>query len=405
MDGFDKLINNRAPRRMILTFIAVSLVSTVISWFASAYIADIITEYIIRSSLSAMGGGKFTALPDSSAITKGEALLTEYSISADIPARLMECWDDIRVCCFSLSTGICIAVSLVWLIVSIRSLFGTYNQIEQLRTEALKIAENASYRISAAGEDFSCVRRLSDSLVLISDRLSYLTNRLQNEKDFLSEFLTDFSHQLKTSLAVIQLNSDILSDMKNISEEKRQMLSGEIQQNLDGMEELVISAIKLAKLNADSVAYTMNCTDISATCVEAMKRISPLLREKNISINASTPEENISLPHNRIWLCEAFENIIKNCADHSECSEISIEITSNPTLTTVAIEDNGKGIPQHEIPDLFRRFGKKSGNIRMTSAGVGMSISQKIVHAHKGEIIVYSEQGSGTRFEISFLNS
>lgn len=404
MDGFDKLINNRAPRRMILTFIAVILVSAVASWFASAYIADIITEYIIRSSLSALGGGKFTALPDSSAVTQGEALLTEYSISADMPARLMECWDNIRVCCFSVFMCICAAVSLVWLIVSIRSLFGTYNQIEQLRTEALKIAENVSYRIPSEGEDFSCVRRLSESLVLISDRLSYLTDKLQSEKDFLSEFLTDFSHQLKTSLAVVRLNSDILSDMKNISEEKRQMLSDEIQQNLDGMEELVISAIKLAKLNADSIAYTMNCTDISATCNEAVMRISPLLREKNISIRTSA-NEHISLPHDRIWLCEAFENIIKNCADHSDCSEISIEITSNPAVTTVAIEDNGKGIPQHEIPDLFRRFGKKSGNIRMTSAGVGMSISQKIIQAHKGEIIVYSELGSGTRFEISFLNS
>lgn len=404
MDGFDKLINNRAPLKMIFTFILVVLFSAAVSWFASAFAADIITEYIIRSNLSAIGGGRFTALPDSSATAQGEALLTEYSISADLPPRLMECWDDIRVCCFSVFTAICVIISTIWLIASIRSLFGIYNQIEMLRSDCLKLAENASHSIAFAGEDFSCVRRLSESLILISERLSYLTAKLQGEKEFLNEFLTDFSHQLKTSLAVVRLNSDILYDMDNLSEEKKRLLSDEIQQNLDGMESLVINTIKLAKLNADSVIYSKTETDISATCSKAISRISPLLRDRNITVSFSD-DERTSFPHDRIWLCEAFENIIKNSADHSECSDISIAVTSNPALTTVAIEDNGKGIPQHEIPYLFRRFGKKSGNIRMTSAGVGMSISKKIVQAHNGEIIVYSEPDKGTRFEISFLNT
>ncbi len=404
MDGFDKVINNRAPLKLILTFMIIMVVSAVSGWIASAFAADVITEYIIKSNLSVLGGGKFTALPDSSAITQGENLLTEYSISADLPPRLMECWDDIRVCCFCVVLAISFVISIIWLIYSVRLLFGIYGQLEALRIECIKLADDTSRSISAHGEDFSCVRRLSDSLNLISERLSYLTGKLQNEKNFLSDFLTDFSHQLKTSLAVVRLNSDILCDMENISAEKKQLLSEEIQQNLDGMEKLVIDAIKLAKLNADSVEYSMTDNNISDTCYKAIKRISPLLRDKHIEV-AFSENTQANLPHDSIWLCEAFENIIKNCADHSDCSEITVEISSNPALTTVAIEDNGMGIPQHEIPDLFSRFVKKSGNIRMTSAGVGMSISRKIIQAHKGEIIVYSELGKGTRFEISFLNT
>lgn len=404
MDRFDKLINNRTPLKLLLAFFITAVVSALAAWLVSAYFSDLITSYIIRSSLSAAGGGRFTALPDSNAIQQGEAALSDYSISADMSPRLMDCWSDIRLCCFGVIITIIYAVSLVWLIASIRSVFGVYNQIESLRRDCLKLAENTAHSVALRGEDFSCVRRLSEGLELISDRLSYLTAKLQNEKDFLSEFLTDFSHQLKTSLAVVRLNSDMLCEMNNISAEKRKQLSDEIQNNLDGMENLVISAIKLAKLNADSIAYSMTETDISSTCNEAVARIAPLLREKNISVSFCE-DKNTSFPHDRIWLCEALENIIKNSADHSECSEISVAVASNPAVASVIIEDNGKGIPQHEIPELFRRFGNKSGNIRMTSAGIGMSISQKIVQAHGGEVIVYSELGKGSRFEISFLNT
>ena len=103
------------------------------------------------------------------------------------------------------------------------------------------------------------------------------------------------------------------------------------------------------------------------------------------------------------WLCEAIENIIKNSADHSECTEITAELTQNPAMTTLAISDNGKGIPQEEIPKLFERFSSGSRDTSMYSSGLGMSIAQKIVRAHSGEILVYSEIGKGTRFEFVFL--
>jgi signal transduction histidine kinase len=105
------------------------------------------------------------------------------------------------------------------------------------------------------------------------------------------------------------------------------------------------------------------------------------------------------------WLCEAVENIIKNSADHSECTEISAEVTADPIKVTIALSDNGNGISQNEIPKLFERFSSGSSDRTMYSSGLGMSISQKIVRGHGGEIFVYSEEGSGARFEFVFLKN
>ena len=80
-----------------------------------------------------------------------------------------------------------------------------------------------------------------------------------------------------------------------------------------------------------------------------------------------------------------------------------MELTAIPGAVRLSIADNGKGMPQSEIPQLFERFGKKSGSAVMQSAGVGLAIAKQIIEAHNGEICVYSEIGKGTRFEILFL--
>jgi signal transduction histidine kinase len=194
----------------------------------------------------------------------------------------------------------------------------------------------------------------------------------------------------------------MLSELDELSEERREKLTDEIQLNLDGMERLVIEAIKLAKLNANAVEYQMQPYSVSELFGNAVKKLSPLLRQKDIVINTSLPDD-IRLTCDKGWLCEAIENILKNSADHSECTEISAELTQNPVLTTLVITDNGKGIPQDEIPKLFDRFSSKSQDRTMYSSGLGMSIAQKIVRANNGEIFVYSAPGKGTRFEFVFL--
>ena len=75
----------------------------------------------------------------------------------------------------------------------------------------------------------------------------------------------------------------------------------------------------------------------------------------------------------------------------------------NPVMAKIVLTDNGRGIPQEDIPKLFERFSSKSSDTTMYSSGLGMSISQKIVRGHGGDILVYSEPDKGTRVEFVFL--
>ena len=97
------------------------------------------------------------------------------------------------------------------------------------------------------------------------------------------------------------------------------------------------------------------------------------------------------------------ENIIKNSVDHSQCTEIKITAEEVLNTVTISIHDNGKGIAQDKIKHIFKRFGNVEGYTNNKNTGIGMSIANKIITGHNGEIFIKSEQGEGTDFQIVFL--
>lgn len=407
MDRTDKLISNRAPKRLLLLYAVMLAVAFFTGYLSAELLADSFTGMQIDAMLSAAGSTAFdaqhfTRYPSDEAIAAGEELLSKYGIYSAMNPELMECRQDMRNLIWVAVSVPMAAIASIWLFVSIRQLFNLYDKLEALRLDCLKIAALKLDSTVTSKSDCDCAGRLAAGVALVSERMNYLADTLKNDKELLKEFLSDFSHQLKTSLAVIRLNNDMLLEMENLTPQKKKMLSEEIEEHLCCMEELITSALKLARLNSNAVEYIMKDEDISETCRIAASRITPLLREKNIAINTDSLC-SCMLSHDRVWLCEAFENIIKNSADHSGCSVIRLSTESTPTSVTVIISDNGKGIPQSELPSIFERFGKRRNSISMSSSGLGMSIARKITDAHGGEILVYSEQGSGTRFEIVFL--
>ncbi len=403
MDRGDKLINNRSPKRILLFFAILFVLSVLCSFLISGLIADVIMREQIASILSVLGGGKFTALPDADAIAKGESLITQYGVDAQMHPSLMEGYAALRMTLFGVMAGLSGILSIAGAACSLRQVDMIYNQLEEIRKDCFAIAEQQKTQTELYGEDFGCVRRICEGVNLIAGRMTHLSATLYGEKQFLRDFLTDFSHQMKTSLAVIRLNHDMLTEFDNLDPEKKQLLSEEITLHLNGMETLVLSALKLAKLNADAVTYEMQECDLSQTCRRVVERLSPLMRTQNIHLCFDDTQE-IRFLHDAVWLGEAVGNLLKNSIDHSECTELRMELERLPGAVKLIISDNGKGIPQSEIPTLFERFGKKSNNATMQSAGVGLAIAKEIIEAHNGEICVYSEMGRGTRFEILFLN-
>lgn len=402
MDRTDRFVNNRAPKLLLGFFLTLFLCFLIGGWFLSGMLAGEIVHEQIGSMLALAGGGAFLDEPDTERIRAGEELFSAYGVHAEMSASLMPQYSRIRNLLFLLISCISGSICLLGCAFSLRRLDRIYTELEELRADCFTIAEELEGKAALRGEDFGCVRRICEGVNLIAGRMAHLSGNLYQEKQFLKDFLTDFSHQMKTSLTVVRLNTDLLHEAEHLPEAQKYQLSEEIMLHLDSMEELVLSTLKLAKLNADAVVYTQTDTDLCMTCNAAIRRMQPLLRQKAVAAQLDAPDP-VSLPHDHVWLCEAVCNLLKNAADHSGCTELHMELTAIPGAVKLSVADNGKGMPQSEIPQLFERFGKKSGSAVMQSAGVGLAIARQIIEAHNGEICVYSEIGKGTRFEILFL--
>ncbi len=401
MGTADLMLCNRALLRTLLRAAVLLILGLPLAWLLSRHCAEILATERIAMLLGFAGGAPFTAIPDATQIQSGEALLADYDITASLSPRLMACYNGLQQ---RLLWWIYAAFSVPVVIVSLCALvtlLREYKRLERLRVQCFALRENPDTEITDAYNESDSIGRMAEGVLCIGRQMRHMTEHLQQEKHQLAEFLTDLSHQLKTLLAVIRLNSDLLAQPDLLDETQRTQLTEEMAAQLDHMETLLRTSLKFAKLDAGAVSYQMAEQSLLCTCQTAAAELSPMLRRADITLTVA--DTDASFLHDSIWLREAIQNIIKNAVDHAECDRITVSITDTPAYAAIAIEDNGKGIPHAEIPHLFERFGKRSNRSDMQSVGVGLAIAKRIVTAHGGEITVFSEQGRGSRFVLTFL--
>ena len=125
--------------------------------------------------------------------------------------------------------------------------------------------------------------------------------------------------------------------------------------------------------------------------------------DKNQSIELALNSEGYYF-HDKKWIAEGLSNIIKNAIEHTSIDgEIKIILEETPMSISITIGDNGEGIDECELKNIFKRLYKGKNSINPKSVGIGLSLSKKIIEAHGGSINVKSKLEKGTIFNIIFL--
>lgn len=214
--------------------------------------------------------------------------------------------------------------------------------------------------------------------------------------------MSDISHQLKTPLTSMMVMTDLLRS-NNLSEEKRIEFTNNINNQLERIQWLVTSLLKLSKIDAGTTIFKKDTVNVKSLIESS---ISPLL----IPIDIKQQTLNIKGDSNTFfigdfnWTREAIINILKNCIEHTEeKGTININYSQNPIYTEIIIRDNGKGIDKKDIPYIFKRF-YKGKNASDDSVGIGLAMSKTIVKKQNGDIKVKSESKSYTEFTIKFYS-
>ena len=124
--------------------------------------------------------------------------------------------------------------------------------------------------------------------------------------------------------------------------------------------------------------------------------------DKNQSIELALNSEGYYF-HDKKWIAEGLSNIIKNAIEHTSIDgEIKIILEETPMSISITIGDNGEGIDECELKNIFKRFykGKNSSN---ESCGIGLSLAKSIIEKSNGNIYVESKVGKGSTFTIKYF--
>jgi signal transduction histidine kinase len=301
---------------------------------------------------------------------------------------------------FSIQTGaIIFLTSIVLLGSTLYFTNGRYREIKKL-THYLRQMESGNYSLDIRDNQEGELSILKNEIYKVTQMLSEQSSALQNEKLKLKDAISDISHQVKTPLTSMMVMADLLSD-EDLSLNKRKEFTQKLLTQIERLEWLVSSLLKLSKMDAGTIQFKKEKVMVKRLLENATQPLLIPIELKNQRISISG-KDNISFIGDENWTREAILNILKNCMEHTpENGEISIMFSENALFTEIMIRDNGIGITKKDLPHIFKRF-YKGQNAREGSVGIGLAMAQQIITNQNGDLEVTSTSMKGTTFRIKF---
>lgn len=216
------------------------------------------------------------------------------------------------------------------------------------------------------------------------------------------DFTANASHELRTPLAVIQTNIELVLDNPHETIESQEKWLNNILSENKRMSKLVNELLTLSR--ADSYVQTLSLSifKLDEAITECTDFFDPSAKCKGLFINTKL-KDNLQFLGDKDKIKQLVMILIDNSikySSHPGCIEVSLS-ECNKTAK-IEISDNGDGIPEKDLKNIFKRFYRvdKARSRKTGGSGLGLSIAEWIVHEHKGTINVTSKLGKGTRFVI-----
>lgn len=213
-----------------------------------------------------------------------------------------------------------------------------------------------------------------------------------------SEFISTASHELRTPLASMKgAVSLVLNEAAGEINQTQKKFLQILNRNCDRLTRLVSNLLDLSRIEAGESRLSRELTNVNKVIAESVNSLRPQTERKKISLSTEIPQSLPSIFVDRDKLEEVFINLIDNAIKFTPPGgKISIQALEEESRLKFSVIDNGVGIPEEDIKNIFEKF-RQLGNER-GGTGLGLPISKDIIEAHGGKIWVESKIGEGSKF-------
>ncbi|MBM7869765.1 signal transduction histidine kinase [Clostridium pascui] len=241
--------------------------------------------------------------------------------------------------------------------------------------------------------------KLQSQVIKLTNILKAQNSRIKKERDEIKLLISDISHQLKTPLSNLKLYYELLQD-SSISKDEYTEFSKNMQSQIEKLSFLMESMIKMSRLEGGVIKLTPRQTSLNDVCLTAIKQAYQKSKAKNIEIKFNAAQD-VVLNIDKNWTVEAIFNIIDNAVKYTNFGRsIIIEVIQYDMFVRIDIIDNGIGISEKEINNIFKRFYRGEGSKDEEGIGLGLYLTRQIVSKQNGYIKVKSKVEQGSTFSV-----
>lgn len=218
------------------------------------------------------------------------------------------------------------------------------------------------------------------------------------------DFIATLTHDMRTPLlAVIQTLKFFLEGAIGELDDKQKVLLSTMLQSNEDLLGLVNALLEVYRFESGKLTLCKTAFSVKDLVEQCYSELKPLAEKKNIDFSVIFElEDNLHILADRAEIKRVITNLCGNALNYTNKNGIVKVLAKAQCGDFIfSVTDNGNGIPQSDIPNLFKRFSQGTARKRSTGTGLGLYLSRQIIEAHNGKIWVDSKVDKGSEF--SFL--
>lgn len=251
-------------------------------------------------------------------------------------------------------------------------------------------AENNGFDADAVGGGYREIEELTD-------KLSYASSELEKTERLRRELLANVSHDLRTPLTTIVGYAEMMRDLPGESTPEN---AANIAHEAERLNRLVGDVFTLSRIRSGTAPLKKERFSVTESIRETVMGYSEMLERDGFRITFEGGGKNAVVESDPVLIGQVIQNFLLNAVSHSgEDKIITVKQIVSDGWVTVAVCDNGEGIPAESLSDIWERYCKiNSAHARVEGSGLGLSIVKAIMEKAGGHYGVESTVGKGSRF-------
>ena len=241
-----------------------------------------------------------------------------------------------------------------------------------------------------------------DEIGKMVSTINRLLERIENAFKLQKTFIANVSHELKNPLTKIssQLEVSLLNE-RNAEDYQKTIAS--VLEDTQELAAITESLLELNKISISDYQASFQTIRIDEIMWDSRSLTQKLNSAYKVQIDTQFMPENeevLQIKGDEKLMLTALKNLMENACKFSNHKMAFVSLQMKENKIEISIRNEGKGIPELDIPYIFQPFFRAENTAASKGYGIGLSLVERIIHLHQGQITVQSEQQGWTEFKV-----